>query len=108
MSVVINGEEQVLVGFRYAGTFPVDFLRSDEDFTYTGSGEKNCVVITPRGSVRLRPGDFISRLEDGTLYTTSSASHPQGGASVPRVDDADAPSCGSLDLVDAAGGEGRR
>jgi hypothetical protein len=93
------------IGFIYKGATLDDFLWGDEEFTAT-NGFGHGVVRSPRGSVRLAPGDFISRRQDGSLFTTSSNSHPQGGASVPRVGDADAPSCGSL--VDAATGEGRR
>lgn len=74
-----------LVGFRYKDAFPADFLRSDEELAFTGNGSGHCVITSPRGHVRLRPGDFISRRQDGTLFTTSST-----------------------DPVDAATGEGRR
>ena len=82
MSVDINGEEQALVGFRYDGSFPLDFLERDEQVAATGTGS-GCVITSPRGHVRLRPGDFISRRQDGSLFTTSSQSPHHG----PRAED---------------------
>jgi hypothetical protein len=59
------------VGFTYDGSFPLDFLECDEQVTPTGTGAGNCVITSPRGHVRLRPGQLITRRPDGSLFTTS-------------------------------------
>lgn len=60
------------VGFTYDGSFPADFLCSDEQLTFTGNDEGHCVIVSSRGHVRLKPGDLVTRRPDGALFTTSS------------------------------------
>ncbi len=90
MGVVASSRQYTLVGFRYDGSFPLDFLRSDEAVAST-NGAGCCVITSPRGHVRLQPDDFIGHRPDGSLFTTSSNSHPRDGASIPREGIADAP-----------------
>jgi hypothetical protein len=67
-------------GFIYKGATLDDFLWGDEEFTAT-NGFGHGVVRSPRGSVRLAPGDFISRRQDGSLFTTSSDPRARASAS---------------------------
>jgi hypothetical protein len=83
------------VGFTYTPPFPLEFLRADEIVAQTGNGSGHCVISSPRGHVRLQPGDLITRRQDGSLFTTSPNGHPRGGASdLSRGVAADAPSEG--------------
>ena len=65
-----------VTGFTFDGSFPPGFLRPDEQVAATGNGAGHCVVTSPRGSTRIKPGDLVSRSRDGSLSTSTQ---PPGG-----------------------------
>jgi transcriptional regulator with XRE-family HTH domain len=61
----------------YNGSFPLEFLTDDEHVAAAGDGSGRCVITSPTGATRLKPGDWVSRRSDGTLFS-SSPKPPQG------------------------------
>jgi hypothetical protein len=68
----LASKDYEVVGFTYSGSFPLDFLRSDERMEATGNGAGHIVITSPRGSLRVKPGALITRRPDGSLFSTSS------------------------------------